>query len=134
MSLSGHCLCGDITVATSVDPAFQANCHCTDCRRSTGAVYATILFFKEEDVTLGGETGEFHHLSDRGSEMTKLFCPKCGGPVATKNSARPGMIGLRAGLFDQPEAIKPERNVFLDSRIPSTPIDEGIPGAARMPG
>jgi hypothetical protein len=134
MSVSGHCLCGAVTISTTADPVFSANCHCTDCRHSTGAAYATLLFFKEDDVSITGDRATFSHPSDRGTTLTKSFCPKCGSPIATQNDARPGMVGIRAGQIDQAEAIKPGRNVFLDSKLPSTPIDESLEGFPRMPG
>ena len=47
---TGKCLCGEVTFEVSGEPVLQGNCHCIDCRKNTGAGFATILFFKEEQV------------------------------------------------------------------------------------
>jgi len=132
--LSGKCLCGAVSYETEAEPAIVANCHCTDCRTVTGAAYATILFVPKDQVTISGASKTFTHKSDRGSSMTKHFCPECGSQLFTENSAREGMIGLRAGGLDQPEAVRPQRNVFVASKIPSTPLDPDLPAHERMPG
>ena len=45
---TGKCLCGEVTYEVSGEPVLQGNYHCIDCRKNTGAEFATILFFKEE--------------------------------------------------------------------------------------
>ena len=57
---TGKCLCGEVTYEVSGEPVTQGNCHCIDCRKNTGAGFATILFFKEEQVVqLSGKTSSF---------------------------------------------------------------------------
>ena len=41
----GSCLCGEITFEVTGQPVRQGNCHCTVCKKATGAAYATIVFF-----------------------------------------------------------------------------------------
>lgn len=132
--LEGRCLCGAVKYKVNADPMVVANCHCTDCRRSTGAAYATLLFVKESDIEITGQTKSFEHLSDRGSKMTKHFCPECGSPMFTLNAAREGMVGFRVGSLEDASAIKPMRNVYMSSRIPSTPVDPELPASEKMPG
>ncbi|MEQ8652573.1 MAG: GFA family protein [Kiloniellales bacterium] len=132
--LSGHCLCGAVSYETEAEPAMIINCHCTDCRRLTGAAYATLLFVPKDEVKISGATKSYQHSSDRGSTMTKSFCPTCGSQLFSENSAREGMVGLRAGNMDQPEQVKPQRSIFVDSKIPSTPLDPDLPSSGRMPG
>lgn len=132
--LSGHCHCGAVSFECEAEPAFTVNCHCTDCRAFTGAAYATLLFVPKDKLTVSGATRHYVHTSDRGSTMTKRFCPTCGSQLFSENSAREGMIGLRAGSLDQPDAVKPQRNLFVSSKIPSTPLDPELPCFERMPG
>ncbi|MBT5266829.1 MAG: GFA family protein [Rhodospirillaceae bacterium] len=132
--LSGKCLCGEISYETDAEPAVVANCHCTDCRAATGAAYATLMFVPRDKVTIRGETKTFTHASESGSTMTKHFCPTCGSPMFTENTAREGVLGLRGGNVEQTDKVKPMRNVFLSSKIPSTPLDPDLPGDQKMPG
>jgi hypothetical protein len=132
-NFSGGCLCGLGQYKSSSDPLVIQNCHCDQCRKATGSVFLTNLFIKEEDFNLSGETKNFIHLSDAGSEMTKFFCPKCGSQIYGKNSARLGMVSVRAGSVNEKEIIKPIRNLFLKSKVPSTPLDKNLEACNGMP-
>ena len=130
---SGSCLCGAVQYKSTSDPLVIQNCHCDQCRKATGSVFLTNVFIKEENFNLSGETNNFIHLSDAGSEMTKFFCPKCGSQIYGKNSARPGMITIRAGSVNEKEIIKPIRNLFIKSKVPSTPLDQTLEACDGMP-
>ena len=43
------------------------------------------------------------------------------------------MVSIRAGTVDQTDIINPVMNVFVDSKISSTPINDGLPQASQMP-
>lgn len=132
-TLSGCCLCGAVSFQGDCDIKIIANCHCTDCRSVTGAAYATLVMVPEEDVKITGEVRAYNHTSDAGSAMTKLFCPTCGSQMFSKNSAREGLIAVRAGVVDQKAAVQPAFNVYCDSAIPSTPMNPELPAFPKMP-
>ena len=50
-----------------------------------------------------------------------------------RNSTKENIISIRAGTVIQLDLIKPKINVFMDSKVPSTSIDNNIKKAARMP-
>ncbi len=52
----GGCLCGAITYEVSSDPINMWNCHCDDCRRATGASFATNVFVNLIDLTITNGT------------------------------------------------------------------------------
>ena len=131
--ITGHCLCGAVQCQANVAPIATVNCHCTDCRRVTGSVYGTVLYFERSDVTITGALGSFEHKSDRGSALTKQFCAVCGSQVFVMNGAYPTWIGIRAGCIDQTSNIQPQRNVFVESKVETTPMDPSLPAIRRMP-
>ena len=130
---SGKCLCGKVTYTFHAEPKTIFNCHCEDCRRATGSVFGTNLFVPEDKVESFGKVSSYSHTSDSGSTMTKRFCPNCGSLLFGKNSAKINVLSIRAGTVDQLDLIKPVVNVFMDSKIPSTSIDENLKQAPRMP-
>ncbi len=132
--LTGKCLCGDISFEANGDVPVMANCHCTDCRQSTGSAYAALMFMKQDDVKVTGTPKTFEHKSDAGSTMTKHFCGACGTPLFTQNSARAGMLGLRAGLIREEEEFSPKVNVYTSSKMTATVLDEGLAAFDKMPG
>ena len=130
---TGSCLCGSVNYKSNSDPLVIQNCHCDQCRKATGSVYLTNLFIKEEYFEITGEVNNYTHLSDAGNNMTKYFCPKCGSQVFGKNSGRPGIITIRAGTVNEKDIIKPIRNLFLKSKVPSTPINSNLEACEGMP-
>ena len=130
---SGKCLCGKVTYRCHTEPKTIFNCHCEDCRRATGSVFGTNLFVPEDKVEIFGKVSSYSHTSDSGSTMTKRFCPNCGSLLFGKNSAKFNVLSIRAGTVDQLDLIKPVVNVFMDSKIPSTSIDQNLKQAPRMP-
>ena len=130
---TGSCLCGSVNYKSNSDPLVIQNCHCDQCRKATGSVYLTNLFIKEENFKITGEVNNYTHLSDAGNNMTKYFCPNCGSQVFGKNSGRPGIITIRAGTVNEKDIIKPIRNLFLKSKVPSTPINSNLEACEGMP-
>ncbi len=130
---TGSCLCGSVNYKSNSDPLVIQNCHCDQCRKATGSVYLTNLFIKEENFEITGEVNNYTHLSDSGNNMTKYFCPNCGSQVFGKNSGRPGIITIRAGTVNEKDIIKPIRNLFLKSKVPSTPINSNLEACEGMP-
>jgi hypothetical protein len=131
---TGHCLCGSVTFESRGEPAFQANCHCDDCRRSGGGAYASYVFVPADQLSISGETQEYRHVSDRGSEMTKHFCPNCGSPMFTGNSAHPERRGVRLGAIDDASWFRPQADVYNSRKLPSTPVDPDVRAFDKMPG
>ena len=130
---TGSCLCGSVNYKSNSDPLVIQNCHCDQCRKATGSVYLTNLFIKEENFEITGEVNNYTHLSDAGNNMTKYFCPNCGSQVFGKNSGRPGIITIRAGTVNEKDIIKPIRNLFFKSKVPSTPINSNLEACEGMP-
>jgi hypothetical protein len=131
--LSGKCLCGNITYSADTDIKMMANCHCSDCRAATGAAYGTLLFVAENSLEVRGKPKIFHHFADSGAKMEKHFCSDCGSQLFGKNSGRVGVVSIRAGGLDETGFVKPGVNVYLSSRIASTPIDMDLKGFDKMP-
>jgi hypothetical protein len=129
----GGCLCGAVRYHSQEDPIVTINCHCDDCRRSTGAVFSTNVMVPEDRLLVEGETRQYEHGADSGNIMTKSFCPTCGALLFGTSSGRHNIVSIRAGTIDDPRKITPSVNVYLDRRIPTTVIDEGLVGWQRMP-
>ena len=118
----GGCLCGAVSFECSAEPMFQANCHCDDCRKSGGGVYASFAFVDESTISFFGEMGSYEHLSDSGNTMTRHFCQvNVVRRYFIKTVVRPTRLGVRVGLIDAADWFKPQANVYASRRIPSTP-------------
>ena len=130
---TGKCLCGRVSYKSHAKPTLILNCHCEDCRRSTGAVYGTNVMVAEDQVEIHGEVSTFNHKAKSGNIMTKRFCPHCGTLMFGNSSGRTNVVSIRAGTVDQTDIIKPVMNVFVDSKVTSTPTHDDLPQASEMP-
>lgn len=130
---TGKCLCGEVSYTVHAEPLVTINCHCEDCRRSTGAVFGTNVMVPQDKVEMNGTLGRYTHSADSGNTMTKMFCQTCGSLVAGTSSGRHNVLSIRAGTIDDLGKINPSVNVFLDSCVPTTQIDNTLTCWPRMP-
>ncbi|MSO65685.1 MAG: aldehyde-activating protein [Alphaproteobacteria bacterium] len=133
-SFSGKCLCGSVRYTCSAEPMMSGHCHCEDCRRSSGSGHSSHLAVPEASVTFVGASKGYDKPADSGNLVSRHFCPNCGAPVFSSNSAMPGLIFLRASSLDNLEVFKPQMHVYM-SRAASwdRPAADNLPAFDKMP-
>lgn len=131
---TGGCLCGAIRYEVAGKPVNMWNCHCDDCRRSSGASYATNVFVKVTELTVTkGETRMFQHQADSGNTMTKEYCSDCGSQLFNGNSGRPAIKVVRAGTIDDASFVVPRAHIYASRALPSAVEGSDIPAFDEMP-
>ena len=125
-TITGSCLCGQISYQAQAQILFQAHCHCQACRKNGGSAYAALAFVPIESLNWQGQTSTFSHDADSGNTMTKHFCGHCGSQLFGTNSAKPERIHIKVGTMEDATWFQPQCNVWASSRLPSTPIDPTI--------
>ena len=109
--LNGGCYCGAIRYQIDGTPFHESNCHCSICRRTTGAPFVTWFSVRRGEFRfVSGKPARFKS-SERG---TRSFCPRCGGQLTFENSDFPEEICRR----------KIEMSSGAQSRD-DTPVDKG---------
>ena len=128
-TLEGGCLCGHIRYHASGPPFGVSHCHCEQCRRYTGAVYATGVAFSAENITwLNGEPSIYMSTDICG----RSFCPKCGGSIA-HHWIDHDNIWLYIGTLDHPESVTPQEHIFVEEKIPWVNVDDRLPCYDKFP-
>jgi hypothetical protein len=130
---TGSCHCGEISYTFSGEPLRQINCHCKNCRKTSGGPYLANIFVSEDNLFIKGSPKVYQHLADSGNQMTKKFCGNCGAQMFSLGSGRPGIVSIRGGTIDNLEIIQPTINIFVSSNIPSTPLNESLSTFEKMP-
>jgi hypothetical protein len=132
-AFSGGCLCGAVRYESSTPPQFGGHCHCVDCRKSSGSGHCSHLILPAATVNMTGKLTGYDKPADSGNMVTRYFCPTCGAPVYSTNSATPDLIYLRASSLDDPEVFTAGMIVYA-SRAPSWDVmDESLPAFPEMP-
>ncbi len=114
MSLTGHCLCGavTITVAGAHDPRPGA-CHCRMCQRWSGGLF--LCFNADADgVTVEGPVTR--HASSSFAE--RAFCAVCGSHLWMRNNTGK-TYDLMPGLFDEARDWPLRSEVYSDRAMAS---------------
>ena len=124
---TGKCLCGDVTYSVTGDPVRQGHCHCLDCKKATGAGFATIAFFKDEQFAKNsGQTHSYQHQAESGNTLTKEFCQRCGSLVFGSNTGRPGIKSVYVGSLDDAGFVQPQFNVWMKRLLSFYRVDETL--------
>ena len=130
----GGCLCGAITYEVVSDPINMWNCHCDDCRKATGASFATNVFVRSEDLTVTkGTPSSYQHTADSGNTMIKEFCPGCGSQIFNRNSARPEIRVVRVGSIEDASFVRPWANLYSSRALPFTRFVDDVENFEKMP-
>lgn len=133
MNFSGKCLCGAVSYTCTGEPVFAGNCHCNDCKKSSGSGYAPTIFFQESNVSIFGEVKYFESQGKSEKIVSRGFCPTCGSQVFGKPAAMPGMIAIRAGTLDDISKYKPQVDIFTSHAVAWDVMDESLPKFPEMP-
>lgn len=112
------CSCGQLEVATEGEPLAVYICHCLECQRRTGSVFAGGARFLREHVRVRGRSSEFVRVSDMGEGRTFHFCPECGTTVYWTWASAPEAVSVAVGAFADPTFPPPVVSVFERRRHP----------------
>jgi hypothetical protein len=121
--ITGGCLCGAVRYRATAAPERVGICHCLDCRKTGGSIFAVLAAFPAERVTITGET----RASPAGRPPARRFCPRCGSPVLSHDEGS-GEIEIHVGSFDEPGRVVPGYELWIGRREPWLPE---IPGLVR---
>ncbi len=108
--VTGHCLCGAVTITVTAMRAEVDICHCAMCQRWGGAFYAGV---KGEAAEVGGEAAVTVYRSSPWAE--RAFCGTCGSNLWYRFLPTGGRSFL-AGLFDLPEGFGIEQQIFVEEK------------------
>ena len=87
MSVKGSCLCGGVRYEVDGGLGRVVNCHCSMCRKATGAAFRTRASVKPAAFHwLGGEELVSRYQSSPGE--TRTFCRVCGATLATSSATK----------------------------------------------
>ena len=129
----GSCLCGAVRYTVSAAPVAAMACHCTHCQKQTGSAFSTIAGVPESGFALEGEAATYVDHGDSGNKVERSFCPQCGSPLFTHAEAAPGVVWIKTGTLDTPDAYAPQMHIWCKSK--QSWLEPGaLPAFEVMPG
>ena len=117
-ALTGHCLCGAVTIAVAGEHDRRIGaCHCRMCQRWSGGLF---LCFRA-DASAVAITGEVtRYRSSAFAE--RAFCPRCGSHLwfnDVRDTGPPESYELMPGLFDAARAWPLRSEIYIDRAMAS---------------
>jgi hypothetical protein len=130
----GSCLCGGMTFEADLDGAAIArNCHCSRCRRQTGAAHASNLFLRWDALRFrsGEELRTIWKLPEA-ERFATAFCSRCGS-LAPRPIPQLERQLVPMGLLDTDPGLYPSCHIFVADKAAWFEITDELPQYAALP-
>jgi hypothetical protein len=125
--LTGGCLCGAVRYEARGVPYQRTVCHCSICRRSTGAPMVAWFSVKLADFAFTTGQPTTYRSS---TKAQRSCCPRCGTQLTFKLDAV-DEVDVTVGSLDDPEAVLPQDHTFVDNQLSWVKLDDGLPRHAQ---
>lgn len=113
--LQGGCFCGRIRYEVTGAPFHETNCHCSICRRTTGAPFVTWFSVRPSEFRwVSGNPVRFRSSA----KASCSFCAHCGTQLTFQGDDYPDEIDVTTCSLDQPEAVPPRDHTYAGNKLP----------------
>lgn len=126
-NLTGSCLCGAVHYSVCGPAEHTTVCHCSDCRRASGAPFVAWTFFRKGALSWTRGTPKVLVFANR----ERSFCGDCGTPLKFYDPAIPEWFEMNTCTFDDAETHTPADECWTEDRIPWLISPKGIPAFER---
>ena len=122
--LAGECLCGAVRYSVADTFAYAGNCHCSQCRRTTGSAFKPFAGIDRDKLRL---TAGEDNLLRFGDEVSHdVHCKTCGSLLYSV--VRDGaFVHVAMGTLVDDPTIRPTRHIFVGSKAPWFTITDDLP-------
>jgi len=121
MEWTGGCLCGSIRYRASEAPAYASYCHCSMCRKASGAPFTGFAEFPIGVLEwIQGQPSQYG--SSNG--VIRRFCDNCGSSLTFESD---GIVFVTQGSLDFPERVDFDCHAYTNSRLPGMELADGLP-------
>jgi len=123
---AGGCMCGAVRYEATGAPVSTMYCHCTSCRKHTGAPAVTLVGYKSDQVAfIKGE----RKIYESSPGVGRAFCGQCGTPLTWEGDG--GELGplveFLISTLDNPDAFTPQGHLHHPERISWFDTADGLP-------
>jgi hypothetical protein len=126
--VTGGCLCGAVRYEVT-QPFKRANfCHCSRCRKHTGAAASTQGRVPQDGFRLTAGAEHLRVYRPPGGGMAKVFCDVCGSSLFGGSWPDGPEVSIRLGTLDDDPGIRPQFHNFVADAPAWLPVpDDGLP-------
>lgn len=128
--LKGACFCRAVQYEVPDEFGYSLNCHCSNCRRTTGSAFKPFAGIEREKLVV--TAGADRLLVYGEADASDTHCAECGSLLYSV--VRDGAyVHVTLGtLLDEP-AIRPGAHIFVGSKAPWYDIRDDLPQFEEFP-
>ena len=128
--LMGQCYCGAVRYQVQDAFVYAANCHCSQCRRTTGSAFKPFAGIEREKLTVVQGAGGLLIVGE--PEGHDAHCAACGSLLYSV--VREGaFVHVAMGTLVDAPAIRPSKHIFVGSKAPWFEITDDLPQYREFP-
>jgi hypothetical protein len=118
LPLTGSCLCGGVRFEVTQPFRRSSHCHCSRCRKHSGAFGLTMGRVSREGFRLlaGEELIRVYRPAE--DAAVKAFCEVCGSSLFGAWWPEGEEISIRLSALDGDPGIRPQYHTFVASKAP----------------
>ncbi len=133
--IGGSCLCGAVSYRVTGPFLRAGNCHCTRCRKHSGAAAGTQGRVLREHFELLSGAEHVRVYTPAEGAAVKAFCVTCGSSLFGGTWPDGPEVSIRLGTLDADPGIRPQCHTFVDDKAPWHQILDDLPQYPRgLPG
>lgn len=121
---TGGCLCGAVRYRAQGAVGSVCHCHCSLCRRASGAPLVTWASFPRQGFAFTRGAPVLYKSS---AQAERRFCGACGSPLTFWSAREPEWIDVTLATLDAPEALRPTHHIWTSRRLAWLHLDDGLP-------
>ena len=122
-SLAGKCLCGAVHYAVADEFVYAANCHCSNCRRTTGSAFKPFAGIGRNRLRI--IKGEDNLMIVGEANANDPHCSLCGSLLYSV--VRDGaFVHVAMGTLVDDPGIRPRAHIFVGSKAPWFTITDDL--------
>ena len=124
--ITGGCLCGGVRYEVRGSFLRAGHCHCSRCRRHSGAAVCTQGRVKRQDFRLLSGEDLIRSFTPEGGAV-KAFCSVCGSSLFGGTWPEGRDVSIRLGSVDGDPGIRPQDHTYVASKAPWDEIFDDLP-------
>ena len=122
--LAGECYCRAVGFEVEDGFGYALNCHCSNCRRTTGSAFKPFAGIARERLRL--VRGADRVLIQGEAEAGDIHCGLCGSLLWSV--VREGaFVHVPLGVLVDTPSIRPSAHIFVGSKAPWFEITDDLP-------
>ena len=123
-TLAGRCFCGAVHYRVPDAFLYAMNCHCSNCRRTTGSAFKPFAGIARDKLTV--TQGQDKLLVYGDDKANDTHCKTCGSLLYSV--VRDGAyVHVAMGTLVDSPTIRPSRHIFVGSKAAWFTITDDLP-------